>query len=364
MIATDFHNNGAPDRWLALLFAFYTEQGRHTLPWRHNRTPYRVWVSEVMLQQTGVLTVIPYYQRFMEHFPTIQALAQASLEEVLLYWQGLGYYQRARHLHKTAGIVVKHYAGHLPEQYDQLLNLPGIGVNTAAAILAIAFNQPHTIIDGNVQRVMARLTAGEKPIQQKIARWLTAPDQPGKYAQAIMDLGATVCLPRQPRCLNCPWLSGCQAYAQGEPERYPVKKNHLEKPRWQQASILLFGKENQLLLVKRKERGLLAGLWEPIATPMATQLPVEIKTEINAFFHLQIDQLQNLPAPIHHTFTHFHLTVWPYTARWIAGEPQLKTHVAYRWVNSAEIEALPISTLHRKIIRCIAPSILSPNERR
>jgi A/G-specific adenine glycosylase len=339
----------------ALLLEFHDREGRDHLPWRQERTPYRVWVSEMMLQQTGVSTVIPYYLRFMERFPTLDQLAATPLEVVLSHWQGLGYYRRARYLHQTAQIVMEQFGGQLPAQHKTLLTLPGIGQNTAAAILSIGFDEPATIFDGNVRRVIARLFAleQERSIRQH-AEQLTSHERPRAYAQAIMDLGATVCTPRQPHCPRCPWVAHCRAHATGTELRYPSPSPTMIKPRLEQASLVLIRPDQCMLLLQRPEDGLLAGLWEPVATSMEVQLPEDRPSALRRQLEhlgLRAGTIIAAPAPVRHTFTHFHLTAWPHSAPWQAGTPRLQHHVAARWVSPEEIPAIPIATLHRKILR-------------
>jgi A/G-specific adenine glycosylase len=219
------------------LLAWYGRAGRD-LPWRRTRDPYRIWLSEVMLQQTGVETVIPYYERFLEAFPTVRALAVATAEEVVERWAGLGYYSRARNLHAAAQRVVNFNAGHFPDTLEGLMELPGVGRSTAGAILSIAFDRPGPILDGNVRRVLCRLHAlkedprsgsGEKKLWAWAAE-LTPIDRPHDYAQAIMDLGATVCTPRSPECGDCPLQTCCRARSLGLEEELPLRSGGKKAP--------------------------------------------------------------------------------------------------------------------------------------
>ncbi|MBF0125192.1 MAG: A/G-specific adenine glycosylase [Magnetococcales bacterium] len=347
------------------LLEFYDHHQR-SLPWRDNLDVYSVWLSEVMLQQTGVVTVLPYYQRFMGEFPTLQALAQAPLERVLFHWQGLGYYQRARHLHQTAQMIVLHHGGVFPQQLELLLALPGIGRNTASAILAIAFNRPYAILDGNVKRVLARLTALEAPLNRvseqclwQLAQRLTPVERPGDYAQAIMDLGATICTPRRPQCPRCPWQPYCRARIAGRSEHYPITLASVTKPRRWQIGLLLSRADGRILLMKRSSRGLLAGLWEPPCSDILPEtttdqplLPALSADTVCRGFGLEAADWTTA-QPIRHTFTHFHLTLFPWQGRWLSGEPDINAarHQSWDWVAPDEIGQFPIATLHRKLLQ-------------
>ena len=312
------------------LLDHYDREGRK-LPWRGERNLYRIWISEIMLQQTGVTTVLSYYPRFLNRFPTIQQLASASEQEILSQWQGLGYYRRAHHLHQAAKQVVTHMNGQLPEQLEILLRLPGIGPSTAAAILAIGRDQHHAILDGNVKRVLSRLMALDEPLNRSsaqhalwsLARELTPEHRPGDYAQAIMDLGATLCTRTQPACHRCPWSNHCQAYSQGKSSAYPRQTARPVKPHRAELSFLMMDEQNRLLLCQRPAHGLLAGLWEPPSVPVATEnLPManpDMAATLLRHYGVKTSPLKAMAA-VKHNFTHFHLTVFPFSGRWLAGE--------------------------------------------
>ncbi|MBF0447695.1 MAG: A/G-specific adenine glycosylase [Magnetococcales bacterium] len=344
------------------LLDFYDRHGR-TLPWRQERDLYRIWVSEIMLQQTGVTTVIPYYQRFITHFKTVQALAQAERSEVLHLWQGLGYYQRGRNLHGAAIEIVRNHGGVCPEQIQQWLALPGIGPSTAAAILAIGRNQPHTILDGNVKRVLSRRVALQEPVDStagkkklwQIARSLTSVRRPGDYAQAIMDLGAMVCRQKNPSCDRCPWQGECQAHQLGQESCFPVKaaKAKPKKPHLYQTTVLIRHADGRQLLRRRPERGLLAGLWEPLSTDPYPNPPTQPSTQsvfdLLTQWGIEGKEIQYV-GQIDHSFTHFHLTAHTFQAvckQEAADKSQKNNH---RWLNAEEIETRPRSTLHKKIM--------------
>jgi A/G-specific adenine glycosylase len=297
----------------AVLLAWY-DRHRRNLPWRAppgmRPDPYRVWLSEIMLQQTTVATVGPYFDRFMARWPDISALAAASLDEVLQLWQGLGYYARARHLHACARAVVDRHGGVFPEEIETLRALPGIGDYTAAAIAAIAFDRPEAAIDGNVERVIARLFAVREPLPvakprlAALAAALVPEQRAGDFAQAQMDLGATICTPRRPRCVLCPWRACCTAAASGMAEVLPARAEKPERPLRHGVAFWLTRADGAVLLRRRPERGLLGGMIEIPSTPWRT-LPwtfaeaVQIAPVTAAWLAL--------PGTVRHGFTHFQL---------------------------------------------------------
>jgi A/G-specific adenine glycosylase len=295
------------------LLAWYDRNRRH-LPWRaapgEEADPYRVWLSEIMLQQTTVVTVGPYFQRFLALWPTVNDLAAAPLEDVLAEWAGLGYYARARNLHKCAVSVAGRYGGRFPDTETELTELPGIGTYTAAAIAAIAFDRPATPVDGNFERVMARLHAvedpmpGVKPLLRDLARRLTPAVRPGDYAQAVMDLGATVCTPRNPKCMICPWSAACAGRIAGIAEALPRKAQKKSKPTRYGTAFWCLNGDRDVYLRRRPSSGLLGGMMEIPST--------DWREDISAGdFHPDDPPLKAkwraLPGVVRHTFTHFHL---------------------------------------------------------
>lgn len=274
------------------------------LPWRENITPYRIWLSEIMLQQTTVATVGPYFQQFLDTFPTVESLAQADLDEVLYLWQGLGYYSRARNLHKCAKEIVQDYAGIFPETRDELLKLPGIGPYTASAIASIAFNQVETVIDGNVERVISRLYKIETPLPKAkaeithIAKELNDIERPRDYSGAIMDLGATICTPKSPKCSMCPVHTLCAAHKEDIAEQYPKKEPKKAKPKKQGCAYIFRNTQGEIYLERRPDTGLLAKLWQvPNAgweksestLPFTTSNSSEIGKIRHVFTHFSLD---------------------------------------------------------------------------
>jgi len=293
---------------------WFDQHGRHDLPWQKNTTPYRVWVSEVMLQQTQVSTVIPYYQRFMKNFPNVKSLALANLNEVLAHWSGLGYYSRARNLHRAAQMIHENHHGHFPKTVEGLSALPGIGRSTAGAILSLAMKIPGTILDGNVKRVLARFHAiegwpGKSSVLKKlweVAEQYTPTKRCDDYAQAMMDLGATLCTRTQPKCLLCPLEKSCQAHALQREEDFPGKKPKSDYPTKSTRFMLLSNTDKQILLEKRPPIGIWGGLWSFPECPVDTS----IESWCNQHLQCKIKKQEEWPI-LYHKFSHFQLEIQP-----------------------------------------------------
>ncbi|WP_119462244.1 A/G-specific adenine glycosylase [Rhodospirillaceae bacterium SYSU D60014] len=295
------------------LLTWYDRHAR-ILPWRARpgepADPYRVWLSEIMLQQTTVVAVAPYYQEFLRRWPTVQALAASDLDAVLHAWQGLGYYARARNLHRCAQVVTQDYGGRFPSDEAELCRLPGVGAYTAAAIAAIAFGRRATVVDGNVERVIARLFAVTTPLPaakaelRRLAESLTPGDRSGDYAQAIMDLGATVCVPRKPKCLLCPWAEACAARAAGTAEALPAKAPKAKKPTRHGVAFWAVNEAGAVLLRRRPETGLLGGMIEVPSTDWRSA-PWTVE-EATALAPVPASWVP-LAGRVRHAFTHFNL---------------------------------------------------------
>jgi len=291
--------------------------GRKDLPWQKDPTPYRVWVSEIMLQQTQVNTVVPYYERFMASFPDVETLAASGVDDVLHHWSGLGYYARARNLHKAAEILVSEYAGTFPDDIDDVTGLPGIGRSTAGAVLSLSRNQRHPILDGNVKRVLARFYAVEGwPGQLKVARKLwayaeqnTPGDNVAAYTQAMMDLGATVCTRTRPNCTLCPLSNDCAAHAAGCETEFPGKKPRKKKPR-RSTHMILVRRDDALYLEKRPPSGIWGGLYSFPELDSADQALDWCRQNLNTDT-VAVESLQMLS----HSFTHFDLDIHPIAVR-------------------------------------------------
>ncbi|MFH3478696.1 A/G-specific adenine glycosylase [Xanthobacter variabilis] len=340
----------APDALLA-----WYDIHRRRLPWRaergHRADPYHVFLSEIMLQQTTVKAVVPYFGAFLLRWPTVAHLAAAPLEEVLSAWAGLGYYARARNLHACAKAVVARHGGHFPAEEAALLDLPGIGPYTAAAIAAIAFNLPASPVDGNIERVVSRLHAVEealpksKPLIKALAAELVPADRPGDHAQAMMDLGATICTPKSPACPLCPLSEGCCARAEGTMLRYPVKARKPEKPERAAVAFLAVRADGAVLLRTRPDRGLLAKMTEVPATPWSASQGV-IPDDPARFAPLN-GEWRALAGAVRHVFTHFalELTVWRVD---LPADAQAPTGMRFVLPRHFEDEALP--SLMRKVL--------------
>jgi A/G-specific adenine glycosylase len=302
----------APDSFAARVIAWQRQHGRHRLPWQNTREPYRVWLSEIMLQQTQVTTVLDYYARFLERFPNVAALAAAPLDDVLALWSGLGYYSRARNLHRCAQAVMQAHGGAFPRSAAALQTLPGIGRSTAAAIAAFCFGERVAILDGNVKRVLARaigfgadlaLAANERALWEQATALL--PERGGieRYTQGLMDLGATLCTARAPRCEDCPLAAGCVARQQGRPERLPVKTRKLQRGARANAMLWLTDGAQRIWLTRREPKGVWASLWT---------LPLFDGTdEVRALSAEWPGHGQAL-APIRHALTHFDWRLEPW----------------------------------------------------
>jgi len=336
------------------LLNWYASHGRHDLPWQQNRNLYRVWVSEIMLQQTQVATVIPYFERFMATFPNSRTLADASQDEVLHLWTGLGYYARARNLHKAAQIIRDDYNDQFPEEFDPVLALPGIGPSTAGAILAQALGQRHVILDGNVKRVLTRLYAiegwpGKKSIENQLwelAAALTPEQQLTDYTQAIMDLGATACA-RKPNCPVCPVTDLCAAYEQDNVALYPTPKKCKTLPVKATHMLILQNEQGEVLLQQRPPSGIWGGLWSLPEYPDNTEknIPQWCEQQLG----LIIDNVERLPV-FRHTFSHFHLDITPVTSQ----VKNLANHVMEAtnrvWYNTQQPESLGLPAPVVKIL--------------
>ncbi len=338
----------------AELLKWYDDE-RRDLPWRsHPGTrpdPYHVWLSEVMLQQTTVATVKAYFEKFLKLWPTVDALAQAPLDVVLKEWAGLGYYARARNLHKCAQVVVHEHKGLFPDNEEHLRKLPGIGDYTASAIAAIAFDRPAVVVDGNVERVVSRmfritdqLPAARKPIKDATTK-ITPTRRPGDFAQAMMDLGATTCTPRNPKCLLCPVKQGCAAQKAGDMERFPVKAPKKIKPTRRAISFWLVHRD-EVLLERREPKGLLGGMPGLFSTPWVerSDFPGLTEWQQNAPYGASWQLSEEIAK---HTFTHFHLET-----RLAVGHSDKRLNIENGfWHPAANLEEVGLPTAFAKIVK-------------
>jgi len=329
------------------------------LPWRGQADAYAVWVSEIMLQQTRVETVLAYYQRWMKRFPDIAALAKASEQEVLSAWEGLGYYSRARNLHRAARMVLDEWGGELPQDRTGLRRLPGVGRYTAGAIASIAFGQDAATLDGNIRRVLARVfdvaeradSAHGAAVLWTLAEQHLPQGRAGEYNQALMDLGATVCLPRNPDCLHCPLSGMCQAREGGFQEERPVLKPKPEVPHYTVTAAVL-RRDGKVLLAKRPSRGLLGGLWEfPGGKVEAGEtLPACLEREIREELGARIEVGEPLGV-FQHAYTHFRITLHAYFCELMGGEPRPVEADELAWVAAPNLADYPMGKVDRLIAR-------------
>ncbi len=360
----DFAVPLSPADFRRRLLSWYDRE-RRDLPWRsspgESADPYKVWLSEIMLQQTTVSAVIPYFRAFTERWPRVEDLAAAGLDDVLHLWQGLGYYARARNLHACAATVARDHQGRFPETEQELLRLPGIGAYTAAAIAAIAFGRKATPVDGNVVRVVARLYEVEHPLPrarteiERRARLLTPSRRAGDFAQAMMDLGATLCIPRRPRCGACPLNTGCAAYSSGRPEAYPVRPSKKQKPTRFGVAFWVERPDGSVLLRRRPENGLLGGMMEiPSTEWRARSWTVE-----EAVPSAPVDtRWRRLEGGVRHTFTHFHLDMVV-----LAGRTEGKDDPFGVWCPADRLSEHALPTLMKKIADHARALPLGPGRR-
>lgn len=349
---------GTPEAAISEALLRWYEAHRRDLPWRRRRDPYAVWVAEVMLQQTRVETVIPYYERFLARFPTLHHLAAAPLEEVLKAWEGLGYYARARHLHQAARRLVQEQGGAFPQTLAEWRRLPGVGPYIAGAVLSIALGQDVVALDGNAARVLARLFAlpddprrpeGRRALEGWAARLLPK-GRAGDFNQALMDLGATVCTPRAPRCPECPLRAFCAAYRQGRPEAYPTRAPRPAVPHYDvTAGVIMDG--DRMLIARRPERGMLGGLWEFPGGKVERGEGLEegLRRELREELGIEVEVLGPLMR-LRHAYTHMRITLHVFWCRWVAGLPQPLGCAEFRWVSLEELDRYPFPATDQKIV--------------
>ena len=349
-----------PKDWAQRLLKWY-DGCRRDLPWRLNSDPYRIWVSEIMLQQTRVETVIPYYNQFMERFPDAASLAEASEAEVLSFWQGLGYYSRVRNLQAGVREVVERFGGKVPADLQSIRALPGIGEYTAGAILSMAYGKAEPAIDGNVLRVMSRFLMIEEPVDQgktkqemakTVCEFLPA-DRPGDFNQALMELGALICIPKSPRCDNCPWQSGCLAFIFGQTDNLPKKRTKTaSKPIWVLVGMIEL--EGRALVRLRPEKGLLAGMWE--FPSVESDQPSSKEALIRHFQDMGISVgVEGEPRELRHIFSHrdWHMTIY----RCISQEkPPRELPRGNCWLAREQWESVNWAGPHRTLAKWLSQS--------
>lgn len=349
-----------PEQWVERLVTWFAAHQR-VMPWRSDPLPYRVWVSEMMLQQTQVDTVIDYFNRFLEKFPTVQDLASADLQEVLKLWEGLGYYSRARNLHKAAKQVVAEFSGELPSDYFALQKLPGLGPYCAAAITSIAFGNPVPVVDGNVLRVFARFWGIEddillpkvrKQLFDQLTPYIQTTD-PSAFNQAMMELGALLCKPTSPQCDRCPLSPECFARRENKTQVLPVKAKKAPVPHYDIAVGIIW-KNGQILVAKRKVTDMLGGLWEfPGGKQKSGEtLKETVLREVLEETSLTV-KVNALCCKVNHAYTHFKITLHAFHCDYVEGVPQPNTSDEIKWVPVDELRKLPFPTANIKVIESI-----------
>ena len=327
-------------------------RNKRSMPWRSFRTPYRVWISELMLQQTRVDQVIPYFNRFMKRFPSLKSLAAASQEEVLKQWEGLGYYSRARNLHKTAQIISNDWKGRFPNTAEEIIKLPGIGSYTAAAIGSLAFNLDMAVLDGNVIRVLSRLFAYTKDTRsapakkelQQLADDLLVKGEAGNFNEAMMELGATVCLPKNPQCGDCPMAAVCLGHESGRPTDYPVKAPKKKVPHIVVGAAVVVNRKGEVLIAQRRDKDMLGGLWEFPGGKQETGETIQqcIVRELKEELGINIETGGFL-ITVNHAYSHFTMQMHTYFAKIKSGRPRPIECQNYRWVKISALREFPYS---------------------
>jgi A/G-specific adenine glycosylase len=334
------------------LLGWYS-RNRRDLPWRRSRDPYRIWVSEIMLQQTTVKAALPYFESFLRRFPSLQALAEEPEDEVLAAWSGLGYYHRARNLHRGAQYVAERHGARFPVSLEAALAVPGVGLYSASAILSIAYDRPLPVVDGNVRRVLARLYALGGPEYRRegpfynLAEELLNRDSPGEWNQAVMELGATVCTPKNPACPACPLRDRCRALAAGKVDELPEGRAR-RAPVDVTVAAALVEREGRILLVKRPDGRLLGRMWEVPQTPLEPRERLDLPGEVEERYGLRV-----VPGPLvvraRHAITYRRILLEGYRSR--LESPVPSDPERFRWVRPGEVSALPVSSMTRKLLR-------------
>ena len=343
------------------LLAWYRRNQR-SLPWRETSDPYRIWISEIMLQQTQVDTVIPYYHRFLKAFPTVSSLARAPLQNVLKVWENLGYYSRARNIHAASKVIVEKFGAQVPDNFEDIKSLPGIGLYTAGAILSIAYGQVLSAVDGNVRRILYRLFAIRKPVDdtreqkqlQKLAASLIPVKHPGDFNQALMDLGATLCKAKNPNCSRCPIANLCQARRHDLQNVLPITRKAPAIPHRQAAAAVIRNAKGMMLVVQRPASGLLASLWKlpggfiKANEDMEKSLRRNVKEELG----ISIRPGKHM-ASVNHIYTHFRITLQAYECRLLKGTLKPIGCQNWQWASPTDLKKLPLSKIDRMVMTTI-----------
>ena len=339
------------------LLSWY-DQNKRDLPWRDCGDPYKIWLSEIMLQQTRVDQATPYFHRFVERFPTVHDLAEAEQQDVLKVWEGLGYYSRARHLHDAAQLVVDEFDGNVPDNWDDITELKGVGPYTASAILSIAYQKPHAVVDGNVIRVLSRYYGIDDDVRstktkntiQDYADELIPDDRPGDFNQALMELGATVCTPSSPDCPNCPLQDSCVAFKTARTEEIPYKSPAKKRPHHQIGVGIIVDEKEQVLIALRPEDAMLGGMWEfpggkqEDGEEMEETVIRELKEELGVEVEITKPFMK-----LDHAYSHFKITMHAYLCEIKHGTPEPDSSQEIRWISIEELEDYPFPKANRKL---------------
>lgn len=333
------------------------KKNKRSLPWRNTQDPYKIWVSEVLLQQTQVKTVIPYYENFISEFPDVQSLSRASLDRVLKVCEGAGYYARIRNLKKASDVVCGEFLGKIPQDTGDLRKIPGVGEYTAAAVSSIAFGMREPVLDGNVKRVLARLFCIKNEISlaetlqemREKSRWLMGRASPGDFNQAMMELGAVVCVPGNPNCDVCPVKNFCEAAGKNTQDRFPVKKRKKAPPHFPCAVGIIY-KAGKILISKRKPDGFLGGLWEfPGGKVNEGETPAQcLHREVKEETGIKI-KIHHALASVKHAYTHFRVTLYPFVCEWESGDARPLSGEKVLWVKPAALKNFAFPSANRKI---------------
>ncbi len=344
----------------------WAERVQRPFPWRKRREPYVVWVAETMLQQTQIRTVIPYLERWLQQFPDVRALAEASLDEVLKAWEGLGYYARARNLHKAAQKILHEHGGRLPDDKEALLALPGIGPYTAGAILSLAFGKDAPVLDGNVRRVLTRVFGVDKDPRRaaverqlwKLAESIIIPGRAREINEALMDLGREVCTPRSPHCHRCPLADICVAHATGQEEDLPIRKKHRTVPHYTVTAGVVWNHEGHILLTRRPLEGLLGGLWEFPGGKVEPGETLEegLRRELREELGIDVEVGKRV-AVVEHAYSHFRITLHAFHCRHVGEEPRALGVADFRWLPLEAIRSYPLSRADIKVLEVLESEI-------
>ena len=343
---------------------------KRKLPWRESQDPYRIWVAEVMLQQTRIDQALPYFERFTAAFPDVFALAGASLSQVLKTWEGMGYYARARNMHRAAQLVVEKYSGQIPDTMEEISELPGIGPYTAAAVLSIAYNRDYAVLDGNVTRVLCRVfrieedspSSAVKKELLRISKELLRKGEAADFNQAMMELGALICTPKAPQCPSCPLRALCRAQELEDPSSLPVKPPKKPKPHYEIGAGIIW-RDSRILIAQRPLEGLLGGLWE---FPGGKREPGEtleecVRREIRE--ELDIEVAVDRPfLTVKHAYTHFRITLHAFHCTYLSGEPKPLECADWRWVHPEALEEYAFPRADRKLLETLLGKDAPPTQ--